>query len=285
MEEIWNDLTRSVETMMRAIGALDVCLWDIRGKALGQPVWKLLGGAHNPVRVYITFGATGPKTGHSYAPAYTQEQLVEEARHHAANGQKALKAGLGRFDVPDINADFERMAAVREAVGPGVDLIMDARSRLSIEDATRLCRLCEPLNIRFFEDPVVMNDPRLLVELTHHTTIPLAANAEGADRWAYRELLALDVIQIAQMNAVKIGFTEAVAIAQMAHAFNRNIASGNGNGTTRTSRPVCVTALSSNITTTSGCCTKLLLSPWCSRAMGGCTCRIRRAWASTFARR
>jgi len=75
-----------------------------------------------------------------------------------------------------------------------------------------------------------MNDPRLLVELTHHTTIPLAANAEGADRWAYRELLAVDAIQIAQMNAAKIGFTEAIAIAQMAHAFNRNIASGNGNG-------------------------------------------------------
>ena len=80
VEQIWNDVARSTENraLMRAMSTIDVCLWDIRGKALGQPVWKLLGGVHNPVRVYITFGATGPNTGHAYAPAYTREQLVED---------------------------------------------------------------------------------------------------------------------------------------------------------------------------------------------------------------
>jgi len=216
--------------MMRAIANIDTCLWDIRGKALGQPVWRLLGGARNAVRVYITFGATGPNTGWPDAPGYTLEQLAEEARYHVKNGQRALKAGVGRFDIVDTAADYARMAAVREAVGPDVDLMMDARSRLPLEHAIRLCKLCEPLGISFFEDPVVMNDARLLVELAHHTTIPLAANAHGLDRWSYRELLALGAIQIAQMNAAKVGFTEAIAIAQMAHAFNRSVANGNGGG-------------------------------------------------------
>ena len=232
VEQIWNRLTTEFEGkgFGTAIAAVDVALWDIRGKALNQPIWRLLGGSRQQVETYITFGATGPNTGHSDAPAYEFDELVREASFHAQGGQGGLKMGVARADAIDVESDFARAAAVREAVGPSMKLMMDARRRLSIDEATRLCRLVEPLHITFFEDPVLNNDPRLLAELGRRTIVPLTANALVPDRWGYRDLLVGEATQLVSLNAVKLGITEAVAVAHLAEAFNKRIANGNGNG-------------------------------------------------------
>jgi L-alanine-DL-glutamate epimerase-like enolase superfamily enzyme len=96
-------------------------------------------------------------------------------------------------------------------------------------DALRLCKLCEPLNVVFFEEPVPLNDPHLLAELRRQTAVPLAANPSGY-RWTYRELLTQDAADFVQPNVTQIGVTEAWKIAEMAQAFNRQIANGNGGG-------------------------------------------------------
>lgn len=232
VEQVWLKMTGALagRGLERAMSAVDTALWDIRGKDLGLPVWRLLGGARPSIPVYITFGATGPNTGHSDAPAYSRDELVEEAVFHARTGQRALKMGVARAERLDTDVDAGRVAAVREAVGPDVQIMVDGRCRLPLDDAIRLCRMLEPMDIAFFEDPVLRNDAAALAQLRASTSIPLAANAEGGDREAYLRLLIAESIEVVQMNAAKIGFTESIAIAGMAQAFGRRVSNGNGNG-------------------------------------------------------
>jgi L-alanine-DL-glutamate epimerase-like enolase superfamily enzyme len=229
-EQIWN---RMVQTFGGAgsstLAGIDLALWDIKGKALGVPVWRLLGGAQNPVRAYVSFGLGGPNTSMSMVPAYTTEELVEEATLLVNGSHTKLKTGVGRYEVPNTDADAERMIALREALGPDVMLMMDAGKNMTFHDALRLCKLCEPYHIEFFEEPVVGNDPRQLANLRRQTTIPMAANPFGM-RDVYREFLANEIVDFVQPNVAQIGITESKAIADMALAFNRPISNGNGSG-------------------------------------------------------
>jgi len=110
-----------------AASLIDIALWDIKGKALGQPVWKLLGGAHSRIPAYITFGL----------PRYSSEELIEVARMLIKDGQTRLKmvvaAGSHQYDEilgqpsdEDIETDAARVHALRDAVGPKIELMMDA---------------------------------------------------------------------------------------------------------------------------------------------------------------
>ena len=212
-----------------ALSALDIALWDIKGKALGEPVWQLIGGAQNPVEAYISFGLGGPNTSLSMVPAYTVDELVEEATLLVEQGHTKLKTGVGRSEIPNPDEDAARMGALREALGPDVKLLMDGGRNMAFHDALRLCKLCEPHHITFFEEPVPGNDPRLLAELRKKTSVPLAANPAGY-RSAYRELLLHDAVDFLQPNVASIGYTEACKVAEMAQAFHRFIANGNGSG-------------------------------------------------------
>ncbi|MDP2949371.1 MAG: mandelate racemase/muconate lactonizing enzyme family protein [Chloroflexota bacterium] len=234
VERIWNQMVRQAGRhpagMWASVaGAIDLALWDIRGKALGHPVWQLIGGARDRVPAYVSFGLAGPNTSASMYPAYSREELVEEAKYLVGQGHTRLKTVVGRWEVPDPDEDAARMAAVREAVGPDVWLMMDASCYMSLQDAVRLCKLCEPLHITFFEEPVHANDPRTLAALRKQTSIPLAANPSGF-RAAYREMLLHDAVDIVQPNVASIGYTESIAVANMAGAFNVPIANGNGSG-------------------------------------------------------
>jgi L-alanine-DL-glutamate epimerase-like enolase superfamily enzyme len=234
-DEIWLAMLRKfggkhgVTAHAGALAAIDVALWDLKGKALGLPVWRLLGGAQDRVQAYVSFGLAGPNTSLGLGEPYTIDELVQEARYLVDQGHPKLKTGVGRADPPDPDEDAARMAAVREAVGRDGRVLMDGACRMPLQDALRLCKLCEPLNVVFFEEPVPLNDPRLLGELRRQTTVPLAANPSGY-RWAYRELLQHDAADFLQPNVTQIGVTEAWKIAEMAQAFNRQIANGNGGG-------------------------------------------------------
>ena len=232
-DELWQQLLlqfggRDVSRHAAALAAIDVALWDIKGKALGLPVWRLLGGAQHRVQAYVSFGVAGPNTSVGGEP-YTVEELVQEAKYLVDRGHMKLKTAVGRSDVPDPDEDAARMAAVREVLGKDGKLMMDAACRMAFPDALRLCKLCEPLNVTFFEEPVAFNDPRLLAELRRQTTVPLAANPSGY-RWTYRELLTHDAADFVQPNVTQIGVTESWKIAEMARAFHRQIANGNGGG-------------------------------------------------------
>jgi L-alanine-DL-glutamate epimerase-like enolase superfamily enzyme len=212
-----------------AASLIDVALWDIKGKALGQPIWKLLGGAHPKLPAYITFGL----------PRYTTEELIEVAKTLIGQGQTRLKmvvaAGTDRTDEilgeptdEDIMRDAERVRALREAVGPKIELMMDANKGATFAQALKLAKLCEPYNLTWFEDPVLQADVRLMARLRSQTSIPIAAGSTATSDLVYlREYLVREAVDYLQPNVRDIGgYTQGLKGAALAQAFNIPLAMG-----------------------------------------------------------
>lgn len=223
-ERVWSQLYKQFNPRAQtgmwssAVSAIDIALWDIKGKHYKEPVWRLLGGAQNPVPAYVTFGLRH----------YSQEQLVEVARQLVAQGEKRLKMVVA-VDPENPKADAARVRAVREAVGDDVELMIDANYLFSFNRALELCRLVEPFGITWFEEPVYQNDAALLADLRRHTNIPLAAGQNEGHRFRHRELIVNRAVDIAQPNVCSVGgYTEAVKVAALAQAFNLPIANGGG---------------------------------------------------------
>jgi L-rhamnonate dehydratase len=223
-ERIWHQLYKQFNPRAQtgmwssAVSAVDIALWDIKGKHYQEPVWRLLGGAQNPVQAYVTFGLK----------QYTKEQLVEVAKQLVAQGEKRLKMVVA-VDPEDPNVDAERVRAVREGVGDDVELMIDANYLFSFNRALELCKLVEPYRITWFEEPVYQNDAALLADLRRHTCIPIAAGQNEGHRFRHRELIANHAVDIAQPNVCSVGgYTEAVKVAALAQAFNLPIANGGG---------------------------------------------------------
>ncbi len=223
-ERIWNELFRTFNPRAQtgmwssAVSAIDIALWDIKGKHYKEPVWRLLGGAQNPVPAYVTFGLR----------QYTVEQLVEVAKQFVAQGEHRLKMVVAvEPEAPAMDA--ARVRAVRDAVGEKVELMIDANYLFSFNRALELCKLVEPYRITWFEEPVYQNDARLLADLRRHTTIPIAAGQNEGHRFRHRELIVNQSVDIVQPNVCFVGgYTEAVKVAAMAQAFNLPIANGGG---------------------------------------------------------
>jgi L-alanine-DL-glutamate epimerase-like enolase superfamily enzyme len=209
-----------------ALAALDVALWDIKGKALGQPVWRLLGGARARVPVYATFGFG----------FFDREQLAAAARLWVGQGFRRLKMTVGnealrRRDVRSladvIREDAARVQAVREAVGPEVELFVDANCNLDLYHATRLIEMIKPCNISFFEEPLTQNDAPQMAQLRRATGMPLACGQNEGLMFRFRDLLLREAIDYAQPNVtISGGFTQCQKIAALAAAFNVPVANG-----------------------------------------------------------
>ena len=210
-----------------AIAALDLALWDLKGKALGQPCWRLLGGARAEVPVYATFGFA----------FYERDELAAAAQSWVERGFKRLKMtvghhGLARRDEPRpldalIAEDVQRIRAVREAVGPEVQLYIDANCSLDYFHALSLAQRIEEYGISFFEEPVSQNDIPNLVKLRGKTRIPIAAGQNEGLASRFRDMLVAQAVDVVQPNAcITGGYTQCLRIAGMAAAFNTQFANG-----------------------------------------------------------
>jgi len=212
-----------------AASLIDIALWDIKGKAARQPVWKLLGGAHAKLPAYITFGL----------PRYSIKELIEVARMLVKDGHKSLKmvVAAGRHEYDEILGqptdasileDAKRVRALREALGPDVELMMDANKGANFAQALKLAKLCEPYNLTWFEDPVLQGDPRLMARLRAQTTIPLAAGSTATSDLSFlKEYLIRGAVDYLQPNVRDIGgFTQGLKAAGIAQAFNVPLSMG-----------------------------------------------------------
>lgn len=209
-----------------ALAAIDVALWDIKGKFFRQPVWRLLGGARDRVPVYVTFGFD----------FFDRDQLAEAARLWVKRGFTRLKmtvghAGLARRDQKPlmglIREDAARVRAVREAVGPDVELFIDANCSLDLYHAQKLAEMIRPFGISFFEEPITQNDVSLMAQLRRQCGIPLACGQNEGLMFRFRDLLQREAIDYAQPNVViSGGFTQCIKIAGLAAAFNVPVANG-----------------------------------------------------------
>ena len=209
-----------------AVAAIDLALWDLKGKALGQPVWRLLGAARNRVPVYATFGFG----------FFDREQLAAAAKLWVARGFTRLKMTVGnealrRRDAQPlhdvIKEDAARVAAVRAAVGPDVELFIDANCNLDLYHASRLAEMVKPYNLGFFEEPLTQNDARQMAELRRATGMPLACGQNEGLLYRFRDLLLHRSVDYLQPNVcIGGGFTQCLKIAGLAAAFNVPIENG-----------------------------------------------------------
>ena len=210
-----------------AIAALDIALWDIKARALDMPLWRLFGGARSRVPVYATFGFG----------FFERDQLAAAAKLWVSQGFKRLKMTVGnhalaRRDEPRpleevIAEDLRRVRAVREAVGPDINLYVDANCGLDLFHATKLARAMEQYDITFFEEPLTQNDVRGLAELRRRTSIPLACGQNEGLAFRFRDLLINNAVDVLQPNvAITGGYTQCLKIAGMAQAFNTPIDNG-----------------------------------------------------------
>lgn len=210
-----------------AMAAIDLALWDLKGKALGEPCWRLLGGARSEVPVYATFGFA----------FFERDELAAAAKSWVEKGFKRLKMtvghhGLQRRDEPrplvDVIAeDVQRIRAVRDVVGPEVQLYIDANCSLDYFHALSLAQRVEQYGVTFFEEPVTQNDIPNLAKLRAKTSIPLAAGQNEGLASRFRDMLVAQAVDVVQPNAcITGGYTQCVRIAGMAAAFNTRFVNG-----------------------------------------------------------
>ena len=190
-----------------AMSGIDMALWDIRGKATGWPLHRLLGGARRPVAAY----AGGVSLG--YQPPAS---LIGEAQPMLEAGYRAVKLRIG----DTVRADTERMEAVRNAFGDELAILTDANTGYTIGDVRQVMPAMDALNIFWLEEPFPAHDHHLYGQARGYGRTPLAAGENHFTRFEFTRVLEDRIIAIWQPDLSKCGgVTEAMRIAAMAGAF------------------------------------------------------------------
>ncbi|MCL2733563.1 MAG: mandelate racemase/muconate lactonizing enzyme family protein [Actinomycetia bacterium] len=230
IEHLWQVMFRrgffpADRFLSAAIAAVDVALWDIRGKALGVPVHELLGGRvrdHVPAYVHV---------GDGY---HDRERFLDRCRSLVAEGWGHLRFSAvhdedGVLDPRRCLRDtVELFHQVRDTVRDGVELILDVHTRLDPPEAVTLCREIEAARPYFVEDPLRSENPDSYRMLRTRTGVPLAAGEQFGSKWEFRQLVEEELIDYARLDVgVVAGLTEARKIAAMAETHYIRLATHN----------------------------------------------------------
>ncbi|MFH1640308.1 MAG: mandelate racemase/muconate lactonizing enzyme family protein [Chloroflexota bacterium] len=241
-EKLWETMFRNSlwalggggATVFGAMSAIDNACWDIRGKALKLPVYQLLGGKTNDnLRVYASHvqGGWGPETKVSVKP----EEFAEEAGKAVAEGYNAVKinpvgidsagkrsVGLTKILTGEqVRLFYNRVKAVRETIGPDVDLLIDTLCMLSDTTAIQLGRLWEEFNIYYFEEAVNYLNVEMQVNVARSLKIPMAAGEHIYSRWRYRPYFERQALAVIQPDIGNCGgFTEGKKICDYANIYD-----------------------------------------------------------------
>jgi L-alanine-DL-glutamate epimerase-like enolase superfamily enzyme len=190
-----------------AMSGIDMALWDIRGKAVGWPLYKLLGGAARPIPAY----AGGVSLGYQEPSA-----LIDEARPHVEAGYTAVKLRLG--DSPA--RDLARVKAVREAFGDELVILTDANIGYTVEDARVVMPSLDDYGVRWLEEPFPAHDYHSYALAKGFGRVPLAAGENHYTRYEFNRMIEDGSITILQPDLSKTGgVTEALRIAAMGSAY------------------------------------------------------------------
>ncbi|TIM17178.1 MAG: galactonate dehydratase [Mesorhizobium sp.] len=205
--------------LMSAIAGIDQALWDIKGKALGVPVHELLGGKlRDTIKVYSWIGGDRPA------------EVAAGAREMVARGFLALKMnGTEELQIVDshdkIDAAVERVAMVREAVGPNIGIAVDFHGRVHRPMARALVKELEPYRLMFIEEPVLSENREALKEIAVLGSTPIALGERLYSRWDFKSVFEEGVVDIIQPDLSHAGgITECRKIAAMAEAYDVAVA-------------------------------------------------------------
>ena len=198
-----------------AISAIDIALWDIKGKALNMPLYKLLGG---PVRNKVV--------SYTHIAGNTPDILAENAKKAVKEGWKFIRWSISATQksgkdkevilepVEAIKKTVIEMAKIREAVGPDIEICLDVHTRLDTAHSITLCKQLEPYNPFFIEDPLRSENPGSYKTLERHVNVPIAAGEQWTSKWKFREVIEEELIRYARIDICNVGgITEALKIA------------------------------------------------------------------------
>ncbi|MGC4026871.1 MAG: mandelate racemase/muconate lactonizing enzyme family protein [Mesorhizobium sp.] len=197
-----------------AISAVDIALWDIAGKSLGVPVWQLLGGRKaDRLPAYASGGwESADKIG-----AQLQSYIDK-------GGFRTVKMRVGAMDGPP-HVSAARVRAARKALGPDIEIAVDAHGTYTVSEAKRFIRMVEECDLAWFEEPVIADDKIGMAEVRASGSVPISAGESEATRFAFRDLATLRAADIFQPDpAFCGGISEAMKIAALASAFNLRFA-------------------------------------------------------------
>ena len=211
-----------------ALSAIDMALWDIKGKAYGVQVYQLLGGlARTKVRLY------GHVTGR------TADEIAQQARERAAKGITAIRfRGFHSYDDVGLHdhrlaveQQVEYVAAIREAVGDTVDIIVECHGRYDPEWAIELTKRVEPYRPFMIEDPVRHENPQALAQVRAHTSLPLAIGERYHNKWECREAVVNGYVNYLRPDVCHCGgISEMLKIAALGETYYVNLIPHNNAG-------------------------------------------------------
>jgi L-alanine-DL-glutamate epimerase-like enolase superfamily enzyme len=198
----------------QAVSAVDIALWDLRGKAAGMPVHKMLGGYRDRVPIYVAGGY--------YADGKTLKDLQDEMAGYVEAGARAVKMKVGLAPIAE---DVARVTAVRKAIGAEIKLLLDANCAYRAHEAIQLARRIEAYDIFWFEEPVGADDYEGYRRVASMTSIPLAGGENEYTKYGFRDLIACGGVPILNPDAkIAGGITECMKIAAIAQAHDLAIA-------------------------------------------------------------
>ena len=245
IEGIWETLFRKTfwalgggPVIYGGLSAVDIACWDIKGKALKQPVYQLLGGKTNEkLRTYasqLQFGWDPVNP----VPAKTPEEYAEEAKKAVAQGYNAVKVNPLMFDergvrgydtlkilpYEKVKLIYNRIKATREAVGPTVDIILETHALLTGTTAIQVGRALEEFNLMYYEEATPPLNPKVMKKVAENVKIPLATGERLYTRWGFRPFFEDQIIAVAQPDlCLAGGISETKKIADYANIYDVQI--------------------------------------------------------------
>ena len=254
-EKLWQEMFRSGffpadKVYTCAISAIDIALWDIKGKSVDMPVYKLLGG---PVRNKVVC--------YPHTQGRTIDELVATSVAAVEAGWKFVRWGQpetgGEFEsggisilepVESMRIAVEQMGRVREAVGPEIQITFDAHTRLDTAHVVQMCKELEQFKPFFIEDPIRSENRGSYRNLRRQINLPIAAGEQWATKWPFREVIEEDLIDYARIDLCIVGgLTEALKITHWAETHYIDIVPHNPLGPVSTAACVALCMASTNV--------------------------------------
>lgn len=243
-EAIWEKMLRKTfwgqgggGIFSAAMSGIDIALWDIKGKALNVPLYQLLGGkTRDSIRTYASQLQFGWGSGSDKAMLVEPAQYAEAARIAVAEGYDAIKVDPiamdrhGKWNQQNLNGvlqdkvlrlGYDRLKAIRDAVGRDVDIIVEMHSFTSTTGAIQFGRMIEELGIMYYEEPVMPLNPKQMKQIADKVNIPIAAGERIYWRWGYRPFFENGSLSVIQPDICTCGgITEVKKICDMAHVYD-----------------------------------------------------------------
>ena len=220
-EDIWNGMNAAIRSAGRkgvallGMSAIDIAVWDLRGKLLKQPVFRLLGGTKRKIPCYASVGFL----------SMPEDECVELSKKCVEDGYKTLKIKIGYDGGNNIRADARRVRAVRQAVGDEIDIIVDANGIFDAATAIRFTEEAGDCKICLFEEPTHADDIPGLARVRAATKIPVASGENEYTKYGCRDLVMAGAVDVVQFDITRVGgFTEMIKVAAISQAFNLKLA-------------------------------------------------------------